>query len=130
LTCLAHRIGVSFWKSPVFIIVGSQLLFSVSDYLGARAMKAQGFTPAAFFTWWFIAYTIIRQIAVFGQLYIYASIDLGRSVALFGAGSIIIGNLMGFFLLKNTLTLPVYVGVSLAICAFLALALLPEGVKP
>jgi hypothetical protein len=51
-------------------------------------------------------------------------------VALFGAGSIIIGNLMGFFLLKNTLTLPVYVGVSLAICAFLALALLPEGAKP
>jgi len=93
-------------------------------------MKAQGFTPAAFFTWWFLAYTVIRQIAVFGQLYIYASIDLGRSVALFGAGSIIIGNLMGFFLLKNTLTLPVYVGVSLAICAFLALALLPEGAKP
>jgi multidrug transporter EmrE-like cation transporter len=66
---------------------------------------------------------------VFGQLYIYSAMKLGPSVALFGAGSIIIGNVMGFLLFKETLTLPVYVGVSLAICAFLALALLPTGVK-
>ena len=50
-------------------------------------------------------------------------------VALFGAGSIIIGNVMGFLLLKQDMTLPVYVGVSLAICAFLALALLPVPAK-
>ncbi len=30
---------------------------------------------------------------------------------------------------KETLTLPLYVGVSPAICSFLALALLPAGVK-
>jgi molybdopterin-guanine dinucleotide biosynthesis protein A len=124
---LAHRIGVPFWKSPAFIIIGAQLLFSISDVIGARAMKTRGFNPAAFFTWWFFTYTLIRQIAVFGQLYIYANMELGRTVALFGAGSIIIGNLMGFLLFKETMTLPVYVGVSLAICAFLALALLPAG---
>ena len=83
-----------FWKSPAFLIIGSQLLFSISDVIGARAMKTQGFTPAAFLTWWFLLYTLIRQIAVFGQLYIYSSMELGRSVALFGAGSIIIGNVM------------------------------------
>jgi uncharacterized membrane protein len=120
---------VPFWKSPAFIIIGSQLLFSISDYLGAKAMKAQGFTLASFFTWWFLTYTVIRQIAVFGQLYIYSTVELGRSVALFGAGSIIIGNLMGILLLNERMTVPAYVGVSLAICAFLALALLPMGAK-
>lgn len=127
---LAHAVSVPFWKSPAFIIIGSQLLFSISDVIGARAMKAQGFTPAAFFTWWFLTYTVIRQVAVFGQLYIYANMELGRTVALFGAGSIVIGNVMGFLLFKETMSLPVYVGVSLAICAFLALALLPAGIKP
>jgi multidrug transporter EmrE-like cation transporter len=127
---LADGIAVPFWKSPAVIIIGSQLLFSISDVIGARAMKAQGFTPAAFLTWWFLSYTVIRQAAVFGQLYIYANMELGRSVALFGAGSIVIGNVMGFLLFKETLSLPAYVGVSLAICAFLALALLPSGVKP
>ena len=130
LARVPHRIGVPFWKSPAFIIIGAQLLFSISDVIGARAMKVQGFTPAAFFTWWFLTYTLIRQIAVFGQLYIYANMELGRTVALFGAGSIVIGNLMGFLLFKETMTLPVYVGVTLAVCAFLALALLPTGVKP
>lgn len=121
--------GVPIWKSPALIIIGAQILFSISDVIGARAMKAHGFTAASFFTWWFFTYTVIRQVAVFGQLYIYANMDLGRSVALFGAGSIIIGNVMGFLLLKQAMTLPVYVGVSLAICAFLALALLPFPAK-
>jgi multidrug transporter EmrE-like cation transporter len=121
--------GVPLWKHPALIIIGSQILFSISDVIGARAMKTQGFTPAAFFSGWFLLYTVIRQLAVFGQLYIYANMELGRTVALFGAGSIVIGNVMGLLLFKEVLTLPVYVGVGLAICAFLALALLPAGVK-
>jgi multidrug transporter EmrE-like cation transporter len=121
---------VAFLKSPAFIIIGAQALFSISDVMGRMAMKSQGFTLASFFTWWFLIYTVIRQIAVFGQLYIYSTMELGRTVALFGAGSIIIGNLIGFLYLKETMSLPVYVGVSLAICAFLALALIPAGVTP
>lgn len=121
---------MSFLKSPAFIIVGSQLLFSISDVIGRAAMKTHGFKPAAFFTGWFVLYTLIRQIAVFGQLYIFSAMDLGRSVALFGAGSIVIGNLVGFFYFREALSLPVYVGVSLAIAAFLALALLPAGTTP
>jgi multidrug transporter EmrE-like cation transporter len=116
-------------KSPAFIIIGSQLLFSASDLIGRWAMKTQGFTLASFCTVWFLVYTVIRQIAVIGQLYIYSSMELGRSVALFGAGSIVIGNLIGVLLLKELLTVPVYIGVALAICAFLALALLPSGVS-
>lgn len=118
-----------FWKSPAFIIIGAQLLFSASDLIGRWAMKTQGFKPASFFTWWFLTYTVIRQLAVFGQLYIYSSMELGRSAALFGASSIIISNLSGFFLLRESLTVPAYIGVSLAVCAFLALALLPGGAK-
>lgn len=114
-------------KSPAFIIIGSQLLFSASDLIGRWAMKSQGFTLASFCTVWFLVYTVIRQIAVIGQLYIYSSMELGRSVALFGAGSIVIGNLIGVLLLQELLTVPVYIGVALAICAFLALALLPSG---
>jgi hypothetical protein len=48
LAWLSHAIPVPFWKSPAFIIIGAQLLFSISDVIGARAMKVQGFTPAAF----------------------------------------------------------------------------------
>lgn len=93
-------------------------------------MKSQGFSAASLFSWWFLIYTAIRQIATFGQLYIYSTMELGRTVALFGAGSIIIGNLMGLFLLRESLTLPTYVGVSLAVCAFLALALIPVQMRP
>lgn len=117
-------------KSPAFLIIGSQLLFSTSDIIGRWAMKSQGFTAASLFSWWFLIYTAIRQIATFGQLYIYSTMELGRTVALFGAGSIIIGNLMGLFLLRESLTLPTYVGVSLAVCAFLALALIPVQMRP
>lgn len=116
-----------FWKSPAFLIIGSQLLFSASDLIGKWAMKSQGFKLASFFTWWFLLYTVIRQIAVLGQLYIYSSIELGRALALFGAGSIIIGNFFSFLLFREAMSLPTYVGVTLAICAFLALALLPDG---
>lgn len=118
-----------FWKSPAFLIIGSQLLFSASDLIGKWAMKNQGFKLASFCTGWFLLYTVVRQIAVFGQLYIYSSIELGRALALFGAGSIIIGNVFSFLLFREAMSLPTYVGVSLAICAFLALALLPEGTK-
>lgn len=126
---LPHVIGVSFLKSPAFIVIASQLLFSISDYLGARAMKAQGFTLANFFSWWFLSYTVIRQIAVIGQLYVYATGGLGRTVALFGAGSIIIGNLIAVLLLQEILKPHEYIGISVAILAFLVLAFWPEAAR-
>lgn len=115
------------FRSPLFWVIGTQVLFTASDLIGRTAMKKHGFTAASFLTGWFLAYTVIRQIAVFGQLYIFSSIELGRSMALFGAASILLSNLLGFLLLKETLTLPAYVGVTFAILAFLSLALLPSA---
>jgi hypothetical protein len=37
----------------------------------------------------------------------------------------VLSNVLGFLLLRESLSLPVYVGVSLAVLAFLSLALLP-----
>lgn len=113
------------FRSPVFWIVLTQLLFTTSDLIGRSAMKTHGFKAASFFSVWFLAYFLLRQAAMFGQLYVFSSFQLGRSMALFGAASIVLSNVLGFLLLKETLSLPVYVGVSLAVLAFLALALLP-----
>ena len=92
-------------------------------------MKAHGFTAANFFTWWFLTYTVIRQIAVLGQLYVYSAGGLGRTVALFGAGSIIIGNLIAILLLNEILKPHEYIGISVAILAFLVLAFWPEAAR-
>lgn len=59
---------------------------------------------------------------MFGQLYIFTNTELGKTMALFGAISIILSNLLGFFILKEILPVGVYVGVSLAVVAFLILA--------
>jgi len=116
------------FRSPVFWFVVTQILFTSSDLIARTAMKIHGFKAASFFSLWFLAYWLLRQVAMFGQLYVFSSIDLGRSMALFGAASIVLSNVLGFLLLKETLSLPVYVGVSLAVLAFLALALLPAKV--
>ncbi len=116
------------FRSPVFWVLVTQILFTTSDLIGRSAMKTHGFKAASFFSFWFLAYWLLRQCAMFGQLYVFSTFQLGRSMALFGAASIVLSNVLGFLLLKETLSLPVYVGVSLAVLAFLALALLPAKV--
>jgi hypothetical protein len=59
---------------------------------------------------------------MFGQLYIFTTTELGKTMALFGAVSIILSNLLGFLVLKEVLPVGVYVGVSFAVVAFLILA--------
>lgn len=113
------------FRSPVFWVVLTQVLFTSSDLIGRSAMKTHGFKAASFFSFWFLAYWLLRQIAMFGQLYVFSTFELGRSMALFGAASIVLSNVLGFLLLRETLSVPVYVGVSLAVLAFLTLALLP-----
>jgi len=76
-----------------------------------------------FLSGWFLAYFSIRMIAMFGQLYVFTSIELGKTMALFGAISILLANLLGFLVLKEVLSPGAYVGVTLAIIAFLVLAL-------
>jgi hypothetical protein len=41
---------------------------------------------------------------MFGQLYVFTAIDLGKTMALFGAFSIILANSLGFLVLKEVLS--------------------------
>lgn len=108
---------------PLIVIVGTQLLYSIADLMGRFYMHKQGFVLATFFTGWFLAYTLIRTVATFGQLYVFSTVELGKSMALFGAVSIILSNLLGFLVLKEVVSTGAYIGITLAIIAFLILAL-------
>jgi uncharacterized membrane protein len=108
---------------PIIIIVGTQLLFTSSDLIARSYMSRLGFTTATFLSLWFVVYLLIRTLATFGQLYVFSSIDLGKSMALFGAVSIILANVLGFLVLKEMISPVAYIGVTLAVIAFIVLAL-------
>jgi len=110
-------------KSPVAIIVASQALFTAGDLLARANMRRGGFTLATFLTWWFVIYFTLRTVAMFGQLYILANVPIGKSMALFGATSIALVNVLGVLLLGEVLGARAYAGVSLAVLAFIVMAL-------
>jgi len=107
---------------PIIIIVGTQLLFTIGDLLARFYMPKQGFAITTFLSGWFFLYFLIRTVAMFGQLYVFTAIELGKTMALFGAISIIFANLLGLLVLKEVLTPGVYIGVTLAIAAFIFLS--------
>lgn len=109
-------------KTPLALVILTQITFTAGDFIARANMKEFGFCKAAFFTWWFLIYFILRQIGMMGQLYIFSSVELGKSMALFGATSIILSNLLGMLLLNEILSVGAYTGISLAIIAFLVLA--------
>ncbi len=104
------------------VLIGTQILFSASDFMGRYYMHRLGFHWAAFISGWFLWYTIIRQAATFGLLYVFACIPLGKTMALLGAVSILISNALGLLFLKEVLSPAAYVGVSLAVIAILIMA--------
>lgn len=106
-----------------FLIVLVQALYTSGDLLARANLKLTGFSPGAFWSKWFLVYAALRLAATFGQLYVFAHVELGRSMALFGAAAIVFSNLLGFLLLQETLSLSAYAGVSLAVVAFLVLAI-------
>lgn len=106
----------------ILIIIVTQMLFTSSDLIARANMIKHGFKFSSFISGWFLLYFIIRSVAMFGQLYIFTNTELGKTMALFGAISIILSNLLGYFILKEILPVGVYVGVSLAVVAFLILA--------
>jgi multidrug transporter EmrE-like cation transporter len=108
--------------NPIIIIIGAQLLFTASDLIGRYLMVTTGFTAASFLSPYFIVYVAIRNIAMIGQLYAFSQLQLGATMALFGAVSIVLANVLGLLFLKETLPLLAYIGVVLAIVAFLILA--------
>lgn len=85
-------------------------------------MSHYGFTLHAFSSPWFIIYFFIRTIAMVGQLYVFSNIQLGRTSALFGAFSIVLSNTVGLLVLNEVLSTTSYIGVMLALTAFVLLA--------
>lgn len=71
---------------------------------------------------WFILYWLFRIAATFGQLYVLSQVEVGKTLALFGAASIILANLLGFLLLKEVLSPTQYGGITLAVIAFIILS--------
>lgn len=110
--------------NPILMIVLSQAFFTAGDLLARANLRASGFTLQAFFSGWFLVYVVLRTIATFAQLYVFATVELGRSMALFGAMSIVLANVLAVLLLGEVLSVGGYLGVALAVSAFLVLALL------
>lgn len=112
-------------STPLIVVVGSQLLFTASDLLARAYMPERGFEIATFISGWFVLYLLVRTAATFGQLYVFSipALELGETMALFGAVSIILANVLGYLLLSEVLQTGEYIGVVLAILAFLVLAL-------
>jgi uncharacterized membrane protein len=104
---------------PVFILIGTQCLYTLSDVMGRAYMARDGFKLSTFLSLWFLAYMLIRQLATFGQVYVFANIQLGKTMAMFGATSIVLSNVIGLLYLGEKLSSVSYVGICLAILAFI-----------
>jgi multidrug transporter EmrE-like cation transporter len=107
---------------PAFVVIASQVLFSLKDLLARHYMGRFGFTPDAFLHPWFIGFLALQAVAMTGQLYVLANVELGKTMALFGATSIAVANALGFLLLGEILTFWEYTGMAVAVLAFLILA--------
>jgi len=109
-------------KSPLLIIIITQLLFTTSDLIARANMRTNPFAFSTFISWWFLAYFSIRQVAMFGQLYVFSQLQVGKTMAFFGATSIVIVNVLGFLLLGEILSRQAYIGVVLTVIAFIVMA--------
>jgi len=107
--------------NPILILLFTQALFSAGDLLARYHMTTGGFTTSNFVSSWFFAYFILRTIAMFGQLYLFTQFGLGKNIALFGAVGIILSATLGYLLLGEVVTTYQYVGIMLAISAFIVL---------
>jgi len=104
------------------VLISTQALFTTSDFLARTNMGKFGYHVSTFFHPWFLAYFLVRQVAMFGQLYVFSQVPLGKTAAMFGATSLVISNLLGFLFLREILSTVAYLGVGLAITAVLVLA--------
>lgn len=109
--------------SLIIVVIASQLLFTTSDLLARHYMSTQGFRAATFLAWWFLIYITLRTLATFGQLFIFTQLEVGKTMALFGATSLVLVNVLGLVILKEQLSLPVYFGIVLAVSSILIVGL-------
>lgn len=108
---------------PLLVLVFSQFLFATSDLIGRHYMLKYGFNFSLIIAPWFWGYMIIRTFATFGQLYVFTQFELGRTITMFGVVGIILANTTGYLLLGEVLPPIAYIGVTLAVVAFIVLAL-------
>jgi uncharacterized membrane protein len=118
-------LGMTWLKSPVLLIVATQLLFTTGDLLARANMRHSPFALSTFLSWWFLLYFAIRQVAMFGQLYVFSALQLGRTMALFGATSIVVVNVLGILLLGEVLSTQAYLAIGLVILGFIVLSMSP-----
>jgi uncharacterized membrane protein len=112
-------------KSPVAIIVATQLLFTTGDLIARANLRHHPFTLSTFLSGWFLLYFLIRQVAMFGQLYVFSALQLGKTMALFGATSIVVVNALGVLVLGEILSLQAYIAIALVILGFVVLSMSP-----
>lgn len=110
-------------RSPLLIIVGTQLLFTTGDLIARANMRHGPFALSTFLSWWFLSYFLIRQIAMFGQLYVFSALQIGKTMALFSATSIILVNILGVLLLGEVLSVRAYLAVGMVVLAFIILSI-------
>lgn len=105
-------------RSPLLIIVATQLLFTTGDLIARANMRHNPFSASTFLSWWFLLYFLIRQVAMFGQLYVFSALQIGKTMALFSATSIVLVNVLGFLFLGEILSLQAYLAIGLVVLAF------------
>jgi len=109
--------------NPVFILICTQCLFTISDVIGRTYMARHGFTWSTFISLWFLTYTLVRQMATFGLLYIFANFSMGKTITMIGAASIVLSNLIGLLYLGEQISSLAYLGICLAIIAFIVMGI-------
>jgi drug/metabolite transporter (DMT)-like permease len=105
----------------ILILIFSQLLFTASDLTARYFLRDEGFTPDSLLKPWLLAYFVVRFLATIGQLYIFSLHSVGKTSALFGATAVILSNVLGFLILKETLSLREAFGITLAIISIFLL---------
>jgi len=106
----------------VLVVLISSIFFTISDFLARSNLSKSGFSYQILFQPWFVIYCLLRVVATAGQLYVFSSVELGKTAALFGALSIVLSSLLGLLLLKEVLSVGAYIGIFLAVSAFMILA--------
>ena len=110
-------------QKATLVLIGTQCLYTLSDVMGRQYMVKYGFSFSAFISLWFLIYMVVRQVATFGQLYVFTNIQLGKTMAMLGAISIVLSNIFGFLYLGEKISFISYMGIFLAILAFMIMAL-------
>jgi uncharacterized membrane protein len=105
----------------IWVALGSQFLFTITDLLARNYMPREGFQIKTFVSGWFLIYCLLKIVATTGQLYVFTTTKLGKTMALFSAISIILSNVLGVLFLGEMLSRREYVGIVLAVCAFIVL---------